>query len=98
MGTKLENISAYNQDQSSGGVKDISSPRHTLGHVCLLFEDVLFAGDVVENKKGLLMPYPSGWNWNTPVLMDSIGKVSRYPFKWVCPPMGNRLKGGRLVG
>ncbi len=89
---KPEKLSVYNPKQCIGGVKVIPSPGHTPGHVCLLFEDVLFAGDLVKNKKGRLTPYPSGWNWNTSILMDSIQKVSDYSFRWICPAHGKPIQ------
>jgi glyoxylase-like metal-dependent hydrolase (beta-lactamase superfamily II) len=93
---KPKNITPYIQDENVEDVEIISSPGHTPGHVCLIFEDVLFAGDLVENSKGSLVPYPSGWNWNTPILKDSIKKLTDYPFKWICPAHGKPVQRGNL--
>ncbi len=30
----------------------------------MIFEDVLFAGDLVKNKNGNIVPYPNPWNWD----------------------------------
>jgi glyoxylase-like metal-dependent hydrolase (beta-lactamase superfamily II) len=89
---KPEYVAAYKTDEKIAGIEIIPTPGHTPGHVCLLFEDVLFTGDLVENRKGKLIPYPSGWNWNTSLLLDSIKTVSKYSFQWVCPAHGKPLE------
>lgn len=89
---KPKSVFAFMLDGNIKGVEVIPSPGHSPGHVCLLFNDVLFAGDLVENKNGKLLPYPSGWNWENGLLMDSIELVSRYSFKWVCPAHGEPIE------
>lgn len=87
-------VTPYTRGSKIAQVEIISTPGHTKGHVCLLYEDVLFAGDLVENKKGQLSAYPSFWNWNTAVLKDSIKKLNNYNFNWVCPAHGKPVKRG----
>ena len=93
---KPKSINPYPQDGKLDGITIIPTPGHTPGHVCLLFEDVLFVGDLVESQKGTLLPYPSFWNWNTPALKISIKEISHYPFNWICPAHGKPLKRGNL--
>jgi glyoxylase-like metal-dependent hydrolase (beta-lactamase superfamily II) len=90
-------IRAFTDGGKIGGIEIIPSPGHTPGHVCLLFEDVLFAGDLVKNEGGRLVPYPEGWNWDNSMLGDSIGKINRYRFKWVCPAHGMPVKTSELI-
>jgi glyoxylase-like metal-dependent hydrolase (beta-lactamase superfamily II) len=93
---KPKNITPYPQDGKLGDITVIPTPGHTPGHVCLLLEDILFAGDLIENTKGSLVSYPSPWNWNTPVLKSSIKKIAHYPFKWICPAHGNPIERDNL--
>jgi glyoxylase-like metal-dependent hydrolase (beta-lactamase superfamily II) len=77
---------------SGADIAVIPTPGHTPGHVCLLHRGVLFAGDLVENHRETLVPYPSGWNWDTTLLKKSIQEVSKYRFEWVCPAHGRPLR------
>lgn len=73
-------------------IQVIPTPGHTPGHVCLLFQEVLFVGDLIKNEKGQLVPYPSNWNWNTDLLKESIAKLNTYSFKWICPAHGQPIE------
>lgn len=95
-GAKPKKINPYKVGENIGGVKVIPTPGHTPGHVCLLFEDVLFAGDLVEYKNGRLIPYPAGWNWDTAALKESIKNLAAYPFKLICPAHGSPVERGGL--
>ena len=71
-----------------GNVNRLQEP----GHICLIYEDALFTGDLVEEKNKRLIPYPENWNWDTTVLLQSIEKIRDYSFKWVCVAHGNPIK------
>jgi len=73
------------------GIQVVETPGHTEGHICLIYDDVLFAGDLVEERDGLCIPYPVKWNWNTQILFQSIHKLSAYPFQWVCMAHGSPI-------
>jgi len=83
-----ENINPYIPGESVSGIEIIPTPGHTPGHVCMLYKDVLFLGDLIENKNGTLRPYPKVWNWNNEVLLESVKKIARIPVKWLCPAHG----------
>ncbi|MDF2686641.1 MAG: hydrolase [Clostridia bacterium] len=93
---KPENVISYKKNEKVAGIEIIPTPGHTPGHVCLLFEDVLFAGDLVDNHKGKLSHYPSNWNWDTSLLPNSIKTISNYSFKWVCPAHGRPIEKSSL--
>lgn len=84
---KPEEIYAYNEDGKIGDIQVIPTPGHTPGHVCILYKDVLFVGDLVKSKKGKIEPYPN-MNWDEALLKKSIKNISSVPFKWVCPAHG----------
>lgn len=67
------------------GVRVIPTPGHTPGHVCFLYKDVLFAGDLIKSQGDRFIPFPGGMNWDIPMVLQSYDKISGYPFKWVCP-------------
>jgi glyoxylase-like metal-dependent hydrolase (beta-lactamase superfamily II) len=87
-------INTYPDDNRVGEVQVISTPGHTPGHVCLLYQDVLFAGDLVATSNGKISPSPAAMTWDMPLVLESIKKVAPLPFKWVCPAHGMPLERG----
>lgn len=87
-----ETISTFHDGDTIAGLRVIHTPGHTPGHVCLLYGEMLFAGDLVKNDKGRLIPYPAGWNWDNAMMQDSIRKMSGFPFRWVCPAHGRPVE------
>lgn len=85
-------VKPYPVNGTLNDIMVLPTPGHTPGHVCLLFEDILFAGDLVENKKGSLTPYPSFWNWDSAALQKAIKDISDYDFKWICPAHGKPIE------
>jgi glyoxylase-like metal-dependent hydrolase (beta-lactamase superfamily II) len=88
---KPVSINAYPENGKLNDITVIPTPGHTPGHVCLLYEDILFAGDLIENKRGSIIPYPSFWNWDSSLLQDSIKDLSNYAFRWICPAHGDPI-------
>ncbi len=89
---KPENINSYHEDQKVSDIKVIPTPGHTPGHVCLLYKDILFAGDLIRTSNGQIGPMKSFMNWNTEISRDSIKKISDLNFKWVCPAHGEPVE------
>ncbi len=89
---KPVNVKAY-QDYKMGEFQIIPTPGHTPGHVCVLYRDVLFVGDLVKNIDGKLVAYPN-LNWDVAQLKESIEKIAELPFKWVCPAHGEPIERG----
>ncbi len=87
-----ENINPYIPGESVSDIEIIPTPGHTPGHVCLLYQDVLFLGDILENKNGTLRPYPKAWNWKNEVMLESVKEIAHIPVKWFCPAHGMPFK------
>lgn len=94
---KPKDISTFRDGDIIGGIRVIHTPGHTPGHVCLLCNGVLFAGDLVKSENGSLIPYRSGWNWDSVMLLDSIRKINNDPFQWVCPAHGRPVKTANIL-
>ena len=88
---KPNNIHVLNEREGVCGIKVVHTPGHTPGHVCLIYEDALFTGDLVEEKNERLISYPKNWNWDTTILLQSIEKIRHYSFKWVCVAHGKPI-------
>ena len=89
---KPENINSYPEDGMIGDIKVIYTPGHTVGHVCLLYKDIMFVGDLFRTKNGEISTGPSFANWNNSILKESIVKIDEYDFKWICPAHGEPIK------
>lgn len=85
-------IREYPPENEVDGVKIIPTPGHTPGHVCLLYKDVLFAGDLVFGKKDGLGLSPAIMTWDTNQVKESAKKLASLPFTWVCPAHGAPIK------
>ena len=92
-----QNLQPFDESAEINGIRVIPTPGHTPGHVVFLYKDVLFAGDLLENKKRALMPYPAPWDWDYHKMLESITAVSAYPFTWVCPAHGKPVKRGNQL-
>ena len=89
---KPQNINPYPEDQKIKDIEVISTPGHTPGHVCLIYNDVLFLGDLFRTSKGKVSPMNSFMNWDDSVLKGSIAKMDNYDFEWICPAHGEPIK------
>jgi len=89
---KPENINSYPEDGMIGDVKVINTPGHTVGHVCLLYKDIMFVGDLFRTNNGEISTGPSFANWNNSILKESVVKIDEYDFKWICPAHGEPIK------
>jgi glyoxylase-like metal-dependent hydrolase (beta-lactamase superfamily II) len=87
-------IVPYPAELKLGEFEIIPTPGHTPGHVCLLYRDVLFAGDLVSSRKGVLTLSPGLMTWDSSLSMESIKQMGKYPFKWVCPAHGGPVERG----
>lgn len=83
-----ERIVPFPLEMRVGEVSIIPAPGHTPGHVCLLYRDVLFAGDLVVTDHGKIKPSPAIMTWDMPLVLESMHKVADYPFTHVCPAHG----------
>ena len=84
-------IRPYVSWPSINGIEVIPTPGHTPGHVSFLYQDVLFAGDLLHNKDGKPEPYPKAWNWNNERMLESVEKINTIPVQWICPAHGKPL-------
>lgn len=86
----------YEAGERIAGLEVLPAPGHTEGHTCLLYGDVLLAGDLVVTRSGKIKPSPKFLAWNLPILHDSIREVGKRSFAWVCPAHGEPVQRGNL--
>lgn len=91
---KPAHIRPYPSDGELEAITILPAPGHTPGHVCLLYQDVLFAGDLVVTMNGRLNLSPAFMNWDMDVLKESARKIGEIPFRWICPAHGSPLERG----
>ena len=86
----------YQPGQKIGDIEVIPAPGHTPGHVCLLYGDVLLAGDLITTKAGKISPSPSFLASDKAALQRSIREVGRLRFDFICPAHGDPVRGHSL--
>lgn len=89
---KPKSVNAISDNAFVAGVKAVYTPGHSPGHTCFIYGGVLFAGDLVENKRVGLVPYPAPWTYDMPALAQSIKKIESCEFDWICPAHGRPQK------
>ena len=89
---KPENINSYPENGKISDIEVIAAPGHTPGHVCLLYRDVLFIGDLFRTSNGKVAPMRSFMNWDDSILKQSLTKVDNYDFNWICPAHGEPIE------
>jgi glyoxylase-like metal-dependent hydrolase (beta-lactamase superfamily II) len=77
-------------------IRIIPTPGHTPGHTCFLFEDVLFAGDLLNSRNGVLKKSPPLMTWDKQQAIDSVKAMNSVKFVWVCPAHGKPVKTSRI--
>jgi glyoxylase-like metal-dependent hydrolase (beta-lactamase superfamily II) len=87
-------IRAYPPDGRLEGFEVIPTPGHTPGHVCLLYQDVLFAGDLVMGRGGQLKLSPGIMTWDPAQVKESAKKIAGYSFQWICLAHGEPMPRG----
>ncbi len=89
---KTEKINSYPENGMISDIKVINTPGHTVGHICLLYQNIMFVGDLFRTKNEEISTGPSFANWNNSILKESIIKIDEYDFQWICPAHGEPIK------
>lgn len=89
---KPHKILPYPENHKIKDIEVIPTPGHTPGHVCLLYKDILFVGDLLRSSKGQLEPIKTFMNWDTSLTRESINKIVDLKFEWICPAHGEPVK------
>lgn len=79
-----EKVSAFDSD-TMGEFRILKTPGHTPGHVCILYRDILFAGDLFLVKDRRLRFLSGAYTWDKEKLLESAKKLSQFSFSWICP-------------
>lgn len=78
----------YNGYEDIRGIKIISTPGHTPGHVMFMYKNILFTGDLFRIIKGKIKLLPKDRNWNQYKLEKSLGLLKNLECEWICPSHG----------
>ncbi len=66
----------------------IPTPGHSGGHVCILYKDLLFPGDLCSFVDGTFKGPNPMWTEDMPKAIESLQKLSEYSFSLICPAHG----------
>jgi glyoxylase-like metal-dependent hydrolase (beta-lactamase superfamily II) len=93
----VEGIIPYGQEELPG-VRVISAPGHTPGHVVILYQNVLLAGDLLRTEKGRPAPMMNFMNQDSKQAARSLAILKTLSFDWVCPAHGIPVRADALAG
>ncbi|MDO5850655.1 MAG: MBL fold metallo-hydrolase [Methanobacteriaceae archaeon] len=82
---KSENLKELPDEISN--VIVIKTPGHTPGHVCFLYDNVIFLGDLFRNE-GVIELINSKMNDDEDLIRESIPKIFEYDIKYFAPTHG----------
>jgi glyoxylase-like metal-dependent hydrolase (beta-lactamase superfamily II) len=66
----------------------IPTPGHSDGHVCILYKDILFSGDLCSYMDGIFKGPNPEWTENMDEAERSLQAVASWPFSEICPAHG----------
>ena len=87
-------LRAFPESNRLGEIEIIPTPGHTPGHVCFLYQNVLFAGDLITTRDGQVKPSPNIMTWDKKVSLESVKKIIPLSFNWICPAHGMPVERG----
>jgi len=82
---KPSTILSFDKGKIPKGLQIIETPGHTPGHVCFIYDEVLFAGDILMKLGGKLTKSPRIMTWDMDQVNSSLKELLKYKFKYICP-------------
>ena len=87
-GLKVPRLEFYPDTGRVGDFQIIDTPGHTVGHVCVLYQNILFGGDLFSiTDKGFCGANPA-WTEDMKQAENSLEKLKKYKFSMLCPAHG----------
>jgi len=86
-GIKMPELTVY-PEIGITGFRIIPTPGHTAGHVSILYEDILFPGDICSFRDGVFQGPNPAYTEDMELANSELKKLSKYEFKLVCPAHG----------
>ncbi|KHD36712.1 beta-lactamase [Clostridium acetobutylicum] len=87
----LSDINTYEEGQKFSKAYIIKTPGHTPGHVSVLYENVLFSGDLFKVKDKSIKLLPGFMNYSEEEIVKSIKALKKLKFEWICPSHGKPI-------
>jgi glyoxylase-like metal-dependent hydrolase (beta-lactamase superfamily II) len=76
-------------------IKIIRTPGHTPEHVCYVYQDFLFAGDLICTEDNSFSLLPDKYVFNKLQNIDSIKSLRVNNINWVCPAHGEPIRSSK---
>lgn len=85
---QIPRLSFYPEDGHLGEFQILPTPGHTMGHVCILYQQVLFGGDLFSFSGGVFHGANPEWTEDLAEAAHSLEQLRRYKFTMLCPGHG----------
>ena len=88
IGLQVPRLSFYPESGRLGDFQILPSPGHTVGHVCILYRQILFGGDLFSVSGGAFRGANPEWTEDTEEAALSLKRLRDYKFTMLCPGHG----------
>lgn len=88
MGLRQPRFTFYPENKLVGPFQILNTPGHTAGHVCILYEQVLFGGDLFSISEGHFCGANPEWTEDLDLASCSLELLRPYKFTMLCPGHG----------
>lgn len=88
MGLRPPCFTFYPKDGRVGAFQILDTPGHTAGHVCILYRQVLFGGDLFSISEGTLKGANPEWTEDMALATRSLELLRPCKFTMLCPGHG----------
>lgn len=87
-GLEVPKFSFYPENGKVGNFTAVETPGHTVGHVSILYKNVVFGGDLFLYVNGNFTHASPEWTDDLEEAERSFAKLCKYPFTVFCPAHG----------
>jgi glyoxylase-like metal-dependent hydrolase (beta-lactamase superfamily II) len=94
---QLPEFRMYPNDYKIGEFEIIPTPGHSEGHVCILYHNVIFGGDLFSFVNDVFRMANPEWSEDMELAQQSLEIVRSYPFTILCPAHGMPTKRKRYI-
>lgn len=84
----------YGTDWPYSDIHVLHAPGHTPGHTVFQIKNIIFTGDLFQNRNGRFRLFPKYMSWDPVEAENSLSHLNTLSYDWFCPSHGNPVYNG----